>query len=48
MVCLGEHKQKSLIRHLVATVLVCACLPAEGIVTNAMILIVARGREAAP
>ena len=48
MVCLREHKHKCLTCHLVATVLVCADLPARVIVTNAMVMIVAQGKEAAP
>jgi len=48
MVRIREHKQKRLTRHVVAPVLVCANLPADMIATNAMIMIVARGKEAAP
>lgn len=48
MVRIRAHKQKSLTRHRVATVLVCADPRADVIVTNAMIMIVAQGKEAAP
>ncbi len=48
MVRIREHKHKRLTRHLVATVLVCANLPAGVIVTNVMVMIVAQGKEAAP
>jgi len=48
MVQIREHKHKRLTRHLVATVLVCASLPADVIATNTMIMLVARGKEAAP
>lgn len=48
MVQIREHKHKRLTRHLVATVLVCADLTSGGIVTNVMVMIVARGKEAAP
>ncbi len=48
MVQLREHKHKRLTRHTVATVLVCANLPARVIVTNVMVMIVAQGKEAAP
>jgi hypothetical protein len=45
MVQIREHKHKRLTRHAVATVLVCAALPADRI---AMIMIVARKKEATP
>ncbi len=48
MVRFREHKHKRLTCHTVATVLVCANLPACMIVTNAMVMIVAPGKEAAP
>jgi hypothetical protein len=48
MVQIREHKHKRLIRHLVATVLVCASLPADVIATTTMIMLVAQGKEAAP
>ncbi len=48
MVRLREHKRKHLTCHTVATVLVCADLPAGMIVTNVMVMIVAQGKEAAP
>ena len=48
MVQIRGHKHKRLTRHLVATVLVCATVPADRIVTNAMVMIVAREKEAAP
>ena len=48
MVHIREHKRKRLTRHLVATVLVCANLPAGTIVTNIMVMMVAQGKEAAP
>jgi hypothetical protein len=47
MVPIRAHKQKHPTRHAVATVLVCAPLPAETIATKAM-MIVARKKEAAP
>jgi hypothetical protein len=48
MVRIREHKHKRLTRHPVATVLVCAILPADLIATTATIMIVARRKEAAP
>ncbi|MCX5645377.1 MAG: hypothetical protein NTZ17_11990 [Phycisphaerae bacterium] len=45
MVRIREHKHKRLTRHAVATVLVCAALPAGMIAT---IMIVARKKEATP
>ena len=48
MVRIREHKHKRLTCHPVATVLVCADLPARVIVTNGMVMIVAQGKEAAP
>jgi hypothetical protein len=48
MVQLREHKHKRLTRHLVATVLVCAPLPADVSVTTAMIMLVDRRKEATP
>ena len=48
MVQIREHKHKRLTRHPVATVLVCPTLPADVIVTNVMVMIVAQGKEAAP
>jgi len=48
MVRIREHKHKRLTCHAVATVLVCADLPADTIVTTAMIMIVARRKEATP
>jgi hypothetical protein len=48
MVRIREHKHKRLTRHLVATVLVCAGLPAAVIATTTMVTPVARGKEAAP
>ena len=48
MVRIREHKHKCLPRHAVATVLVCATLPADVIATTALIMIVARRKEAAP
>jgi hypothetical protein len=48
MVCIREHKHKRLTCHLVATVFVCAGLPAAVIATTTMIMRVAPGKEAAP
>jgi hypothetical protein len=48
MVRIREHKHKHLTRHPVATMLVCAGLLADMIATTAMIMIVARPKEAAP
>ncbi len=48
MVQIREHKHKRLTCHLVATLLVCADLTAGAIVTNALVMIVAREKEAAP
>lgn len=48
MVRIREHKHKRLTRHLAATVLVCASLPADVIATITMVMPVARGKEAAP
>jgi hypothetical protein len=48
MVRLREHKHKRLTGPAVATVLVCAIPPTAAIVTNAMVMIVARKKEAAP
>jgi hypothetical protein len=48
MVRIREHKHKRLTCHLVATVLVCAGLPAAVIATTTMIMRVAPGKEAAP
>jgi hypothetical protein len=48
MVRIRAHKQKHLTRHAVATVLVCAPLPADMIATKTMRMIVARGKGAAP
>ena len=48
MVRIREHKHKCLARHAVATVLVCANLPAATITTKAMLMIVAGKKEAAP
>ena len=48
MVQIRGHKHKRLARHLVATVLLCASLPADVIATTTMIMLVARGKEAAP
>ncbi len=48
MVQIREHKHKRLTCHLVATVLVCASLPADMIATTTMIMCVAQGKEAAP
>ncbi len=48
MVQIREHKHKRLTGHLVATVLVCASLPADMIAMTTMIMLVAREKEAAP
>jgi len=48
MVQIREHKHKRLTRPTAATVLVCANLPADVIARNAMIMIVARRKEAVP
>ena len=48
MVQIREHKHKRLTRHLVATVLVSASLPADVLATTTLIMLVARGKEAAP
>ena len=48
MVQIREHRHKRLTRHLVATVLVCAGLPAGLIATTTMIMLVAPEKEAAP
>jgi hypothetical protein len=49
MIQIREHKHQRLSTgHAVATVLVCASLLANVIVTNAMVMIVARKKEAAP
>jgi hypothetical protein len=48
MVQIRERKHKCLTRHAVATVLVCACRPAVMIARNAMVMIVATKKEAAP
>jgi hypothetical protein len=48
MIRIREHKHKRLTRPVVATVLVRAALPADLIVTNTLIMIVAVGKEAAP
>lgn len=48
MVQIREHQHKRLTRHAVATVLVRACLRADMIARNAMIMIVAWKKEASP